>query len=211
MQKLMIVIAMVMFLSGCATLSEKQSIIQRPISKGKPVVYIYPMDMSAYLQASVGVLPFSMPGNMDARMGNGIALLFKDVLLGKRTFPKVRLLADSYGDYEQAIAIGQQSGTDLVLAGKVNYMLEGTELGGARLDVSLRLLNVSTGRTVWHIGQAMDQPMGYPETDFWSTLSGSFTPPPIMKPMGPPAVTNMLAQAAVDMADVLGGAKYVRR
>ena len=146
-------------MTGCASVTEKSSSIQVEVNKGAPVVYIHPLDSRAYQQASVGVPPFILPANMDERMGAGIAALFKDVLLGKQTFPRVKVINDFYGDFEEAMAVGRKHGTDLILAGRVNYALEGTELGGARLDLSIRLLNVNTGKTVWHIGQAMDQPM----------------------------------------------------
>ncbi len=196
---------------GCSTRSAMQSSQQIKIDKGTPVVHIHPMNHEAYSKASVGVLPFSLPPNMNEEMGAGIAALFKEVLLGKRIYPKVKTIDMQYNNNEQAMAIGKEAGTDLVLAGKINYAIESTELGGARLDISIRMLNVNTKQTVWHINQAMDQPMAYPKTDILNFMLTSTLPQQIRRPMGAPAMTNMLAQSAVDMADVLGGARYVRR
>ena len=198
-------------LSGCATVTERHSSQDVAINKGVPVVYIHPKDMEAYRMAAVCIPSFRLPANMDQRMGEGIASMFKDVLLGKGAFPKVKTIQESYGSFDEALLLGKRAGTDLVLAGKVNYAMEGSDLGGTRVDLSMRLLNVSTGATVWHIGQTMDQPMDYPKSDFLSLLFGSMGPPPIKSSGGAPAMSSMLTQVAVDMADVVGGARYVRR
>jgi hypothetical protein len=198
-------------LAGCSTVLEKQSSAQVEVNKGAPVVYIYPNDAAAYQQASVGVLSFLLPTGIDPAVGMGIGELYKDILLGKQIFSRVKFIGRGYGDYEDAIAAGREHGTDLVLAGRVNYCLEGTELGGARLDVSVRLLNVNTGATVWYIGQSMDQPMDYPRTDIFNFLVSSTFIEPIKRPAGAPVLTNMFAQSAVDVADVLTGSVYVKR
>jgi len=190
---------------------EKQSSTQVEVNKGVPVVYIHPSDAAAYQQATVGVLPFLLPGGVDPAVGMGIGELYKDILLGKQIFPRVQLIGHSYGDYEDAIAAGREYGTDLVLAGRLNYFLQGTELGGAKLDISVRLINVRTGATVWHIGQTMDQPMDYPRTDLFGFLISSTLIEPIKRPAGAPVLTNMFAQSAVDVADVLSGSSYVKR
>ena len=211
MARIIVFIITVTWLTGCSTMLEKQSSAQVEVNKGAPVVYIYPDDAAAYRQASVGVLPFLLPRGINPEVGLGIGALYKDILLGKHIFSRVKLIRQGYGDYEDAIAAGRQFGTDLVLAGKVNYLLEGTELGGARMDVSVRLLNVNTGATVWHIGQSMDQPVDYPRTDIFNFLISSTFIDPIKRPAGAPALTNMFAQSAVDVADVLTGSPYVKR
>lgn len=206
-----VVLVSVMLLAGCSTMTERQSSQEVAIKKGAPVVYIYPKDVEAYRMASVGIPVFRLPSNMDSRMGEGIASLFQDVLLGKGAFLKVKIIAEPYGSFDEALLLGKRAGTDLVLAGKVNYAMEGSDLGGARLDISMRLLNVSTGATVWHIGQTMDQPMDYPQSDMLHFLMSSMVPPRIKGSGGAPAMSSMLTQVAVDMADVVGGARYVKR
>jgi hypothetical protein len=200
-----------MALNGCATVTERQSTAAVQVNKGVPVVYIHPLDAETYAHASVGVLPFLLPAAMAPEMGQRVAALYQDVLLGKAAFPTVKVLPTPYGDFGQAMAAGRLAGTELVLAGKINYALEGRELGGTRLDVTVRLLNVQTGKTVWHISQAMDQPYDYPKTDMLHSLGAALSGAPTRRPAGAPVLTNMLAQAAVDMTDVMVGARYVRR
>jgi len=211
MYRLTIFVVSLLLLVGCSTVVEKESSAQVEVNKGAPVVYIHPSDSDTYRHATVGVLPFLLPEGVDPAVGRGIGELYKDVLLGRQVFPRVQLIEDGYGSYEDAIAAGRGSGTDLVLAGRVNYFLEGTELGGTKLDVSIRLINVGSGATVWYIGQTMSQPMDYRRTDMFHFLISSTFIEPIKRPSGAPVLTNMFAQSAVDVADVLSGSAYVTR
>ena len=197
--------------SGCATVTEKQSTAQAKIERGVPVVYIHPASLDLYRQSSICIPPFWVPSPMAEEQAGRIAGLFKDVLLGQRTFPTVKLVSQTYGDLEQAIEVGRQAGTDLVLAGTVNYAVEGTELGGARVELAVRIINVGTGNTVWYIGQNMDQPMDYPDNSLLHRATNSLSPPPVRRANGGPALANMLSQIAVDMANVMAGARTVRR
>ena len=206
-----LLVVVTLLCAGCSSLSNDTSSAEVEVKRGEAVVYIYPQDGGAYRRRSVGVLPFLLPENLDPRMGRAVASMYKDVLLGKRVFPVVRQLGREYGDYEDALAIGSRAGVDMVLAGKVNYLMEGTELGGARVDVSVRLLNVKTGQTVWYIGQSLDQPMDYPKSDMLHFLLDSMFPPEIKRPEGGPVAANMLARSAVDMAEIMGGKEVVRR
>ncbi len=205
------VLIMVLLVAGCSTLTEQQSSAQVKVKKGAPVVFIHPLSSQAYAESSVGIMPFALPDNVDSRFGTGAAAIFQDVLLGKQTFYRVKLLSGHYGNVDEAINVAQKGKVDLVLAGRINYALEGTELGGARLDLAVRLINVKTGKTIWHIAQAMDQPLDYPKSDMLHTLFYSITPPTIRRPNGAPVMANMLAQSAVDMADIMTGIMYVRR
>ncbi|HSR36748.1 MAG TPA: hypothetical protein VLL73_06160, partial [Desulfurivibrionaceae bacterium] len=82
---------------------------------------------------------------------------------------------------------------------------------GGRVSVSMRLLNVHSGNTVWYIEQAIDQPMDYPESGMLSRLVDSFGIPEVRPSTGAPPVPNMLAKIAVDMAEVMAGAQKVSR
>lgn len=211
MKKIIVWVSVMMAITGCATVTERQSSAEVKVNKGVPVVNIHPLEADTYRHATVGVLPFLLPEAMGAKMGQRVATLYQDVLLGKAAFPTVKVLEKPYGDIGEALAAGQSAGVDLVLVGKINYAVEGTELGGTRLDVTVRLINVGTGNTVWHLNQTMDQPYDYPKNDLLHRLSAAVDPPPIKRPLGASVMTNMLAQVAVDMTDVIIGARYVRR
>lgn len=209
MRKNVLLMLVLVALSGCSFRDQRSTLYVAPRT-GSPVVYVHPMQ-NTYQEATVGVLPFHVPENVAAAQGVRVAALFKDVLLGKRAFPMVRQLASGYGDLDEALARGREAKVDLVLAGRVNYAMAATELGGGRVSVSMRLLNVHSGNTVWYIEQAIDQPVDYPESGMWSRLVDSFGIPEVRPSTGAPVVPNMLAKIAVDMAEVMAGARMVSR
>lgn len=210
MRKVIMLFLFGFFLFGCAAAPPKWSARPVEVRKNSPVVFIHP-ETNVYNEATVGVLPFQVPGNMTQAQGEGVAMLFKDVLLGKQAFPRVLRLEEPYRDIEAALAFGRKAKVDLVLAGRVNYALEGTQFGGGRVEVATRLLNVHTGNTVWYIEQSMDQPVAYPKSSTLSRFVAAFNPPEIKPSQGGPVVPNMLAQVAVDMAEVMAGARSVSR
>ena len=210
MRKAIAVVLLGLFLSGCAAGPKNWANQPVEVKKNSPVVFIYP-EVNTYQEATVGVLPFQMPANMTQAQGEGVAMLFKDVLLGKQAFPRVLRLDEPYLDIPQALALGRKAKVDLVLAGKVNYALEGSQFGGGRVEVSTRLLNVHTGNTVWYIEQSMDQTMAYPKSSTFSRFVAAFNPSEIKPSQAGPVVPNMLAQVAFDMAEVMAGARSVSR
>ena len=209
MRNLLIILVAFVALAGCSLKSNKSS-LQVPATKGSPVVYIHPFSEN-YQEAKVASLPFLVPANMNEKEGVRVSALFKDVMLGKRLFRTVKQVQEPYRSFEEAIEIGKRAGADLVLVGRINYAISGTELGGARVEVSIRFLNVETGNTVWYIEQTMDQPMDYPKVDILTRFIESFNPPPVRRSAGAPAVPNMLAKIAVDMVNVMEGAQVVSR
>jgi len=210
MRKEMIILVVCVACAACAPKQSNWANAPVAVKKNSPVVYIYP-EVNSYQEATVGVLPFQMPANMRMEQGAGVAMLFKDVLLGKQAFPRVLRLDEGYDDIPAAIALGRKAKVDLVLAGKVNYALEGSQFGGGRVEVSTRLVNVRTGNTVWYIEQSMDQPMDYPENSTWSRFVSSFNPPETRASQSGPVLANMLVQIAFDMGEVIAGAKSVSR
>jgi TolB-like protein len=197
--------------AACAAKKEAASSSRTPSwHQGAPVVHIHPMD-ELDRQGSVGILPFLMPAGVAAEEGRSVAGLFRDVFLGMRSFSAVRQLDDSYGSTEDAIAIGHRAGVDYVLAGQVVSALESTELGGARLEVAVRLLNVKNGGTLWYISEGIDQPVDHPDLGFVSRLRASVSPPPVRRSTGAPALPNMVVKVASDMALVMQVARAVSR
>jgi len=209
MRKIMLCLVVLALFAGCAGRETRSTMFVAPRT-GSPVVYIHPL-AGSHQAATLGVLPFQVPENFTPGQGARVAALFKDVLLGKRAFPVVRQLPQAYGDLDEALARGREAGVDLVLAGRVDYALAATELGGARVAVSVRLLDVASGNTVWYVEQAMDQPMDYPDSGFWNRVAESFGIPEVRPATGAPPVPNMLAKIAVDMAEVMAGARTVSR
>jgi hypothetical protein len=204
-----VLLALLVLLTGCASGRGPQPDGAR-MEKNGPVVFIHPLTDS-YRQATVGVLPFQVPAGIPAEQGLRVSALFKDVLLGKRAFPVIRQLTTPYGNLEEALALGREAGVELVMAGRVEQLLAGTEFGGARASVAVRLLDTASGHSVWYVAQSMTQEMDYPDLSFGSRLRASLSMPPVRQAAGPQATVNMLSQIATDLADVLQGARTVRR
>lgn len=200
------VLILFLFFSGCAGHSAEHA----EIKTGSPVVYIHPMtaDLS---QASVAVLPFQVPQGMSIEQGEKVASLFRDVLLGKQAFQTVKLGKRHYDSLEEAAERAGELGTQLVMAGKINYLVSGAKLGGNRVDVSVRIIDVKSGNTVWYIQQTMDQKMNHPDVSFKHRLGSIFSIPPVRSSESAPVVANMLVNIAVDMSEVMVGARSVEK
>ena len=178
--------------------------------KGAPVVYIHPLYELDH-QKDVAVLPFQMPDNIPGAEGRKVAALFKDVFLGARTFERVRQVDEYYGSLDDAITVGRLAGADYVLAGAVKSIMEGSELGGARAEVAVRLLDCRDGNTLWYVEQAVFQPLDQPDLGFWHRLKISLTMPPVRPTLAAPAAPNLLSRVAYDVAVVIGGVQKVGR
>jgi len=210
MKNLILAVITGLFVLGCAPAQKSWTRQPAEVRKNSPVVLIYP-EVNTYQEASVAVLPFQVPANLSRSQAEGVAMLFKDIMVGKQSFPRVLALGTPYRDIEQAIAMGRKAKVDLVLAGRINHALEGSQFGGGRVEVATRLVNVHTGNTVWYIEQAMDQPMAYPQSSTISRFVAAFNPPEIKPSQGGPVLANMLAQVAYDMTEVMAGANSVSR
>lgn len=195
-----------LFASGCA-IKEADHVAVRT---GAPVVHIYPMG-AQYEQATALVLPFHVPAGTDPAYGQRVGALFHEVFLSKQVFQTVRFTENFYGNFDEALEMGQQAGVDLVVAGRINYAMSGGQLGGARVDVSLRVLNVKSGNTVWFISQVMDQLMDHPDISLPNRLLSVFSIQDVRSSSGAATLPNMLAHIAVDMSEVMGGARLVSR
>ncbi len=192
------------FMGGCSWSTASKFDPDIPVRTGEPVVLVQPFGGIEW-EAKVGVLPFQMPANISPEQGIRVAALFKDVLLGRQTFRVVRQLTPFFGNLDEAVAVGRRLGVDFVLAGRVDSVLEGSEFGGARVAVSVRLLSTDSGDTVWYLEQALEQEMDYPDVGVLDRLAVVFFPNPVRKSSGGRAVPNMLARVAMDMADVMAG------
>ena len=196
----------VMLLAGCGTRSPDHV----DIRTGAPVVHIYPMG-GEYRQGTALVLPFQVPTEMDPEYGERVGLLFQEVFLSKQTFLTVKSSHKYYGTFDEAMEIGRQSGVDLLVAGRINYAMAGGQLGGNRVDVSLRVVNVHTGNTVWYMSQVMDQLMDHPDVSLPVRFMSIFSVPRIKTSAGAASMPNMLAHIAVDMSEVMAGQRMVDR
>ncbi len=201
-----LMLAGALLISGCA-IKEADHVAVRT---GAPVVHIYPVG-GQYGQATALVLPFQVPAGTQPTYGQQVGALFHEVFLSKQAFATVRFDERFYGTIDEAMELGRQAGVDLVVAGRINYVMSGGQLGGARVDVSLRVLNVESGNTVWFISQVMDQLMDHPDVSLPNRLLSVFNVQQVRTSNGAASLPNMLAHIAVDMSEVMAGARLVSR
>ncbi len=204
MQKKILIIMLCLLLPACASKQADQVVART----GAPVVHIHPQG-GDYQQRSVLILPFRVPAEIEPVYGRRVAALYQEVFLGKETFRRVLVSDRVYGSYEEAMEQGRAAGVDLVVAGRINYLLSGTQLGGARADVSLRVVNVRSGNTVWYMSQMMDQQLDHPEWRLPGRLMSIFTVPKVRSSSGPSPLPNMLAHIAMSMGEVIDGQAQV--
>ena len=193
-------------LAGCGPIRGEKKADMAPVQSGKPVVYIHPFSSDLSL-GQAAVLPFLVPEGVAQEEGLRVAAVFKNIFLAKEIFHTLQLVDQYYGTLDEGLSIARKKGVDLLLAGQIHYVLAGSGFGGSRLDVSLRIVDIKSGDTVWYIEQAMDQPMDYPDISAVDLLADIFTPSRVRSSPGPPTLTRMLVQVASDMADVVSGRK----
>ncbi|MFZ5764318.1 MAG: hypothetical protein ACOY4H_01830 [Thermodesulfobacteriota bacterium] len=201
---MILVFLLLLVLSGCAALDQQGAAVET----GSPVVYIHPV-VADLQKFSVMIPPFLMPTDLDTRQGERVAALFQDVLLGKQAFRRIIRTETPYRTLEEARRIGREAGVDFVLAGQVHTLLSATTLGGGRVDVAVRVIEVASGDTVWYIQQAVNQQMAHPDLSLSRRLTSIFSLPPVRPAEGAPVAVNMLVHVAFDMADVMAGARSV--
>lgn len=204
--RVLLLCCLALLMAGCGTRQADHV----DIRTGAPVVHIYPMG-GEYQEGSALVLPFLVPDKMDPQYGERVGMLFHEVFLSKRTFHTVKNSHKYYGNFEDALALGRKSGVDLLVLGTINYAMGGGQMGGSRVDVSLRVVNVHTGNTVWYMSQVMDQLMDHPDVSLPTRFMSIFSVPRIKTSAGAAAIPNMLAHIAVNMSDVMAGQRMVER
>lgn len=190
-------------LSGCYWHSTKEKVeMAAATTSYEPRVYIHPAsaDLS---RASIAVPPFQLPGNIPGVRGEEVAALFQQTLLSERAFHKVKLIADHYGSQQEAIDLARNHGVDLVLTGRINYVLAGSSLGGGRLNLSLRIIDLVSSNTVWYVEQTVDQAMTYPDNSFPARLGRIFSSPPVPESTSTPTIPVMLARISSDITRVI--------
>ncbi|MFO7761350.1 MAG: hypothetical protein R6V20_07025 [Desulfobia sp.] len=194
-------------LTGCSCPLPKNKAQTPSTTSYEPRVYIHPAsaDLS---QASIAVLPFQVPANIEKVRGEEVAALFQQTLLRQQAFHKVKLMPDHYGTLKEAMEIGRDEKLDLVLTGKINYLISGSSLGGGRLNLSLRVIDLTSFDTVWYIEQTVDQAMGYPDNSLFHRLGRIFSTPPI--PEEDPALTIpvMLTRISRDISRIIKSGHY---
>ncbi len=181
---------------GCAAFSGERA---SGLEESPPVVYVRPLEPELYRGARLAVLPFAAAGR---ELGTAAAAVFRDVFLASGLFRSVILVDETAGTRKEALAAAR--GADLALFARVNRAFVDGGAGGSELDISLRVLHVKSGDTVWYIRQRIRRPVNWPRQDLATRLKRTLGPTPPLTPLSPQVMPAMLQTAALDMATVMG-------
>ncbi len=194
-------------LTGCSRPSLENSRELPPIASNKPRVYIHPTstDLS---RATIVVPPFQIPAAITSIRGEEVAALFQQTLLRQQVFHKVKLVPNRYGTVQEAIEFGHEKDADLILTGTINHILAGSNAGGGRLSVSLRVIDLASSNTVWYMEQTVSQAINYPDNSLLGRLSRIFSPQPIPRDTPAPSIPAMLSIVSMDMSRIIKSGRH---
>lgn len=195
------------FMAGCSWSSPENEREMPPTNSHEPIVYIYPVSTDLN-RASIAIPPFRIPADMEAVKGEEVAALFQQTLLREQAFRKAKLVPDPYGTIKEAMKSARSENVDLVMTGKVNYILPGSSLGGGKLNLSIRVIDLNSSDTVWFLEQTVDQEMTYPDNSLLKRLSRIFSPPPVPAKKNAPTIPVMLSRISRDMTRIIKAGHY---
>ncbi len=168
------------------------------IVESPPVVFVHPLNHELYRGARLAVLPFA---GENRELGMNAAAVFRDIFLASGLFKAVFVVDKQAGTRARARAVAGDA--DLVVFARINRAFIDGGVGGAGLDVSLRILHGKSGDTVWYMRQSVERPVRWPRKDFGARLGRAFSPQAVLAPAPAAVLPNMLTVVARDMARVM--------
>jgi len=196
---LMLIIFILCLVQGCA-MSHGPKAAGEGIVKSRPVVFVHPLEPRLYRGARLAVFPFvGDSGNL----AMPAAAAFRDAFLASGLFKAVYVVDKPVYTRTEAVATAAARGADLAAFARINRAFVDGGVGGSGLGVSLRLIHVKSGDTVWYIRQGVERPVNWPRKDLVARLSRALSPSPVLAPAPGNVLPNMLQIVAFDMARVM--------
>jgi len=157
-------------LGGCANnylyWENAPSLTDPKIQAGPPETFIQP-SYNASRVNSIAVLPFRVPAQV-TDVGYPITEVFHRKLLEIRPFLGVVRVSEYYNTLAEAQALAKAKKAELFVVGEVPYFLDSGTTGKSGLQVDLRIVETSSGRTIWYLSDTISaQPR--PIYDLWVT------------------------------------------
>jgi hypothetical protein len=171
-----IVVGVLAGAAGCATPVYVPSLSDPKIKAGPQEAFIKTDDMR-YRRFRIAILPFRVPAQvMD--VSYPITEVFHRQLLEKKPFLGVVRVHEYYNSLAQAQKLAKAQGAELMVLGEVPYFIDSGTTGRSGVQVDLRVVEVSSGRTLWYLSDnIMAQPA--PIVDLWVTETKSEPSPSI--------------------------------
>ncbi len=157
-----IVFALVLALAawGCAVnpkIADKSTVyVDAWVKRNNPEVYVEPM-RSPPTPASALIVPFQVTQDIASpqELGEQVTRILWQTWTRDRVFPKLQYEADlRYGTTPQAVALARKRGLDLVVAGKITYLMSGGSRGDTGVSLTLDIIDARSGERLWSMAHA---------------------------------------------------------
>lgn len=152
--------------AGCATPVYVPSLSDPQIHAGPQEAFLK-SDDTRYRRSIIAILPFRVPAQV-TDVGYSITEIFHRQLLQKRPFMGVVRVHEYHNSLAQAQRLAKAQGAELMVLGEVPYFIDSGTTGRSGLQVDMRVVEVSSGRTLWYLSDnILAQPA--PIVDLWVT------------------------------------------
>lgn len=153
---------------GCSSSMRAES--ARPVDLS-PVRVIQRGDVRNFVNGRLGVLIFHSPDSAPG-IGAGTSTRYVEALAARNLFRSVMAIPQSATSEEGVLWQGRQQQCDLVMAGAVLLVTEGSGAMPTRLRVRVNVLDTRSGRTVWEVEQEAHSEPGKDVDLYWMTFAG---------------------------------------
>lgn len=153
-------------MAGCGAYQHAPYLTDPKIQAGPAEAFVKPI-YADYRTYRLAILPFRVPAQV-VDVGFPITEVFHRQILEKRPFQT----AIRVNEYANTLADGQrlakEQGANLFLLGEVPYFLDSGCTGISGVQVDLRIVETSSGRTIWYLSDNIRAEPA-PIYDLWVT------------------------------------------
>lgn len=153
--------------AGCASLWDYEVFLSEPKIRAGPQEAFLKTNDTSYRRYRIAVLPFRVPAQV-TDVSYSITEVFHRQLLEKKPFLGAVRVSEYYSSLADAQRLAKAQGAELMVMGEVPYFIDSGTTAKSGLQVDLRVVETSSGRTLWYLSDnIMAQPA--PIIDLWVT------------------------------------------
>ncbi len=152
---------------GCEAVWDHEPYLSQPKIHAGPQEVFLKTENPSLRGLRLALLPFRVPAQV-TDVSYSITEVFHRQLLEKRPFLGVVRIHQYYNSIAEAQKLAKEQGAQLMVLGEVPYFIDSGTAGKSGIQVDLRVVDVSTGQTVWYLSDnILAQPA--PMMDLWVT------------------------------------------
>lgn len=178
-------------LAGCGAWEHTPYLTDPKIQAGPPEAFVQPSYFD-YRNYRLAILPFRVQDQV-VDVGYPITEVFHRQLLEKRPFRAAIRVSEYANSMAEAQSLAKAKGAELFLLGEVPYFLDSGTTGKSGLQVDLRIVETSSGRTIWYLSDTISAEPA-PIYDLWVTET---------KPKPSPSIYFLVEALACRMASAM--------